>query len=153
MTRRARNGSALIALALVAGLTGCKRERADEVSQIPPASLPAPTAAVRVVDVDLGRGIGADKRVLAEIDDFRPADTVYAVVATEGMGENLPVVVRWTFQDGQAVDEMTQTISPMGPAMTEFHISKPTGLPEGKYKVEVLLNGASVQTKEFEVKK
>jgi len=53
---------------------------------------------------------------------------------------------------GQVVDNSTQTISPTGPAVTEFHLSKPSPWPEGDYKVEISLNGASAGTKGFKVK-
>ena len=43
-------------------------------------------------------------------------------------------------------------VAPNGDAYTEFHISKPTGLPKGKYKVEVFLDSKSAGTKDFEVK-
>jgi len=57
------------------------------------------------------------------------------------------------YQDGQIVDESTQTIAPTGAARTEFHISKPDGWPAGKYKLEVLLNGTSAGTKDFDVQR
>jgi hypothetical protein len=44
-------------------------------------------------------------------------------------------------------------IAPTGPATTEFHISKPSGWPAGKYKVEISADGAPAGSKEFEVKK
>jgi hypothetical protein len=43
-------------------------------------------------------------------------------------------------------------ISPTGPAVTEFHLSKPDGWPVGNYRIEVLLNGTQAATKSFEVK-
>ena len=46
-----------------------------------------------------------------------------------------------------------ESIAPTGPAVTEFHIAKPDGWPLGKYKVEILLNGQTAQTKDFTVKK
>jgi hypothetical protein len=49
------------------------------------------------------------------------------------------------------VDETTQSVGAAGPAVTEFHVSKPSGWPVGNYKVEVMLNGAPVQSKEFRV--
>ena len=59
---------------------------------------------------------------------------------------------RWTYEDGQVVDESAQTIAPTGgAAVTEFHISKPTGWPVGSYKVEVLLDGAPAGSKNFKV--
>ena len=38
--------------------------------------------------------------------------------------------------DGQTVNESSQSIAPNGPAATAFQISKPDGFPPGKYKVE-----------------
>jgi hypothetical protein len=61
-------------------------------------------------------------------------------------------MARWTYEDGQPVDESTQSITPSGPAVTEFHISKPDGLPVGTYHVEIFLNGESKEKKDFEVK-
>jgi hypothetical protein len=59
---------------------------------------------------------------------------------------------RWTYQDGQVVDETEQAIAPTGDAATEFHISKPDGWPVGQYRVEVFLDGNPVQAMEFQVK-
>ena len=49
--------------------------------------------------------------------------------------------------------EGSETIAPTGPSVTEFHISKPSGWPIGKYKVEISADGTPATTKEFEVKK
>src|SRR5678809_1164156 len=38
------------------------------------------------------------------------------------------------------------------PARSEFHISKPDGLPVGKYKVEISVDGAAAASREFEVR-
>ena len=156
MSKRTRSiGTWALALALAGALGGCGRKEEVQEETIPPATVPAPTpvAGVHVTDVDLGSAIGPDKRVTTETETFKPADVVYAVVHTDGAASGTPLTARWTFQDGQTVEESTQTISPSGPAVTEFHVSKPSGWPEGKYKVEILVNGASAQTKEFEVKK
>ena len=144
----ARHYHTLAALVVVLAVGACKGRTEEQTTTLPPAttppaSVPSPTEVVQVVDVDLGNAIGADKRVTAETDDFKPTETVYAVVSTQGTATNTPLTARWTFQDGQTVEETTQNISVSGPAVTEFHVSK----------VEILLNGASVQTKEFEVKK
>jgi hypothetical protein len=142
-------GSALVLSTLVA-CGGAERESAGDVAAgTTPA---ATTTALRVADVELGRGLTADKRVQNSTDDFTPNDTIYASVRTTGAATNATVMARWTFQDGQVVQESTQTIAPTGDANTEFHISKPDGLPKGNYKVEIFLNGQSVETEEFEVK-
>jgi hypothetical protein len=105
-----------------------------------------------VTAIELGKQIGADKRVTQQMMSFAPTDTIYASVVTNGTSPSATLTARWTYQDGQVVTESTQTIAPTGPAATEFHISKPGGWPAGTYKIEVSLNGRSTGTKEFEVK-
>ena len=84
-------------------------------------------------------------------DKFRANDTIYASVTTDGSSPSATLRARWTFEDGQTVDESTRTIAPSTREHTEFHISKPNGWPAGKYKVEVFLNDQSAGTKNFEV--
>jgi hypothetical protein len=108
-------------------------------------------APITVSSIDIGRSLAADKGIADKTDSFRTTDTIYASVATDGTGSGT-LRARWTFQDGQVVDESSQAISPTGPARTEFHISKPGGWPIGKYHLEVTLNDKVVGTKDFEVK-
>ena len=108
---------------------------------------------VRVSHVDLGRSLTADKTINDKTDSFKPNDTIYASIATEGSAPTATLKARWTYQDGQAVDESTQTIAPTSDARTEFHISKPDGWPAGKYKLELFLNGSSATTKDFDVER
>jgi hypothetical protein len=112
---------------------------------------PAAETAVRVTDVDLGRSLGADKRIADKTDSFKPTDTIYVSVATDGSAPSATLKARWTYAEGQLVQESSQTIAPTGPAVTEFHVAKPDGWPKGTYKVEVLLNGNSVETESFKV--
>ena len=111
----------------------------------------AGTTIVKVTDVTLGRAIGGDKAISDSTDKFRPNDTIYASVTTDGSAPSATLRARWTFEDGQAVDESSRTIAPNNRERTEFHISKPNGWPAGKYKLEVFLNDQSVETKAFEV--
>ena len=109
------------------------------------------TATVKVTDVTLGRAIGGDKAISDSTDKFRPNDTIYASVTTDGSAPSATLRARWTFEDGQTVSESSQPIAPNNRERTEFHISKPNGWPAGKYKLEVFLNDQSVETKTFEV--
>jgi uncharacterized protein YfaS (alpha-2-macroglobulin family) len=95
--------------------------------------------------------VGADRRVSAPTNAFRPTDTIYASVVTTGSAPSATLTARFTYQDGQLVNESSQTIAPTGSDATEFHISKPDGWPAGQYRVEVLLDGRSVSTKDFQV--
>ena len=131
------------------------RSRARRTEPRPGASPrpppPPPVAAVITVSgVELGSAIGADKRVTTATDVFKPADTIYAAVVTSGSAPRATITARFTFEDGQVVDESRQDVA--GAGVTEFHISKPDGWPAGSYQLEVLLDGKSVATKAFEVK-
>lgn len=140
----------VVALALSSVVTGSCKKKDATPSADTTAMRPA-NEAVRVSAVELGRAISADKRVAASTSQFATTDTIYASVMTTGAG-SVTLVARWTFEDGQVVDESSQSISPTGPAVTEFHISKPSRWPAGKYKVAILLNGQQTDSKEFEVK-
>ena len=141
----------VLVLAAVAGGAGaCKKKTAEpgNTGVVPPAA-PA-SAPMAVTSVNLGKSLGPDKRVTSETTTFGTRDTIYASVVTSGNAGGT-LAARWTFQDGQVVDETTQTVGATGPAVTEFHVTKPSGWPTGNYKVEVLLNGAAAQSKEFRV--
>jgi hypothetical protein len=108
---------------------------------------------VRVSEIDMGRSLNADKTINGTTDSFKRNDTIYASILTGGTAATATLKARWTHQDGQVVNESTQTIAPTGDARTEFHISKPDGWPAGKYKLEVFLNGSSAATRDFEVER
>lgn len=148
LNRMHLKGASALAMFLLVGVAACsKKDRTEEAAGGAIATVPS----LSVTGLDLGKGIDADKRVVDKTVDFGPGDVVYASVATAGSATNATLIARWTFEDGQVVEETSQTISPTGPAVTEFHISKPGGLPKGKYKVELLLNGAVVDSEEFKI--
>lgn len=168
MTTRNRLHTAIAAALLVSvALVGCKKkEEEPAVTTTPPATTepaapapapaPAPAATVSVTTVDLGSSVGADKKVAAPTATFKPSDTINASVGTttSDPAASVPAKLgaKWTFQDGQTVKEDTADINFAGPGQTVFSINSPKGFPTGKYKVDVTLDGAVVQSKEFEVK-
>lgn len=109
-------------------------------------------SSVSVTSVDLGKSIGSDNRVTEKTETFMPNDVIYATVVTDGASPNAVIRTTWLFEDGQVVSQSERTIAPSGATATEFHIEKPDGFPVGKYKVQVSLDGNTVQEKEFEVK-
>jgi len=148
-----RHRTCAIALLAVAGLFahGCKNKEKPALPNPTTTSTRPSASPVSVVNVTLGKAIGGDKRVTSPTDSFAPGDTVYASVDTQGAAPTAALAAKWTYQDGQMVNEETQSIAPTGPATTEFHVSKPDGLPAGSYKVEILLDGVSVRTVTFKV--
>jgi hypothetical protein len=137
----------------VIAVVGCAQQKAPDTQ---PAEAPAPAqmpVEFKVSGVEVGREIDASKRIVTPTTIFGPTDTIYVSVATEGATPSATVSARWTYgDDGQLVNEMSETIAPSGPAATEFHITKPSGWPAGKYRVEVSVNGTPAGSKEFEVK-
>lgn len=144
-------------------LVGCKKK--EEPAPPPVAAEPAPAAeapapmpaTASVSGVDLGNAVGADMRVTAPMTTFAPKDTIYAAVSTTTSDPMASIPgklgVKWTHVDSsQTVNEETKDVTFAGDGVTDFQISKPNGWPTGKYKVEVSLDGAVVQTREFEVK-
>jgi hypothetical protein len=151
----------IVAMAGALALSACGKK--EEPAPPPPAPAPAPAPAptpppapaaapVAVASVDLGSAVGPDQKITTATTTFTPKDTIYAAVSTTGTATNATLNAKWTYQDGQTVNESNQTIAPNGPAVTSFHISKPDGWPAGNYKVEISLNGQSVSSKDFSVK-
>jgi hypothetical protein len=145
---------ATLALVAAVALGACSKKEPP-----PPTPVPAPTAVptpvpFRVTSVDLGRSIGDDKEIKDAATAFGPKDTIYAAISSEGASAKASIKARWTFgAKGRVVNEETRDIAPTGPAVTEFHIAKPSGWPVGKYKFEVSADGAPVAAKDFEVKR
>jgi hypothetical protein len=136
----------LLCLALLAvAAAACRGDRAADTTGTSGAT-------VKVTDVTLGRAVGGDKAITDKTDNFRPNDTIYASVATEGSAASTTLRARWTYEDGQVVDDSSHTIAPNNRERTEFHISKPDGWPAGNYQLELFVDGRSVETKKFEVR-
>jgi hypothetical protein len=147
-----------LAGALALAACGKKEETPPPAATTPPATTtPPPSTAmtpaqgVTVASVDLGTAVGPDQKVTSPTTTFGPKDTIYAAVSTTGTASNATLGAKWTYQDGQTVNDSSQTIAPAGPAVTTFHISKPDGWPAGNYKVEISLDGKSVSSKDFTV--
>lgn len=143
-------GVALVLVLVLVGGGACKKK--TEAPAPSPAPAPPPVAVpVQVTAVELGREVGADKRVTVPTDQFNAGDTIYAVVLTSGTAASASLTARFTYQDGQVVAETPQTVALSGAAATEFHISKPDGWPAGDYRVVILLDGQEVASKSFAV--
>ncbi|MGI9044081.1 MAG: hypothetical protein ACR2GK_08155 [Gemmatimonadaceae bacterium] len=152
--RNIRNGrlAAVVAFALVATVGACNRASDDAVVATDTAMVTVPAAtALRVDEIEIGKTLDADKSIGNETDNFGVRDTIYVAVETEGAGSGT-LAARFTFQDGQVVEEASQSIAPTSEAWHEFHIQKATAWPTGNYKVEVMLDGVSAGSKDFSVR-
>jgi hypothetical protein len=145
-----------ILLVLLTACGGGDQGQTTTTAPDPGPSLPPPTtntSALTVGTIQLGKSIGPDKKVTAPSETFGKTDTIYASVDTSGSGSGM-LKARWTFQQGGkivVVNEETHSITPTGPATTEFHIQKPDGWPAGDYQLEVFLDDRSMGVKTFKV--
>ncbi len=155
-----------VAAALVATLAvaGCKKDEPAPEAMAPP---PPPTlepsteaapmaSSAEVTGVELGTAVGPDMRVTAPASAFAPSDTIHAAVSTMTSDPSATVParlgVKWTFGGDTVVNEETRDVNLSGKGVTAFEINKPDGWPAGSYKLDVMLDGKVVQSRDFEVK-
>jgi hypothetical protein len=158
---------AVLIAAGVAAMSACgKKDMPPQPSDTkPPSTQPTPTPRaaapaaattaripLSITAVALGRTIDTNQKIATPSSSFAPTDFIYASVTMAGSSSNGSVTARWTYQDGQTVNEASVPVVPGGPPYTAFHINKPSGFPAGKYKVDISLNGEAVASKDFEVK-
>ena len=124
--------AALIAVGLVAA--GCR-----------------PSGPLRVTTIQTGKSLNSDKSVGNHTTQFKPDDTMFASVLTEGPGSGT-IGVRWKYS-GRLVSEETKSVSYRDHAATEFHIQNSSGFPPGDYSVEILVDGQSFATRALRVVK
>ena len=159
MTRSTtRVGALASALILLGTLAACNKKNDTTLTDTTSlgtttATVAVDTAPIRVSDIQVGKGVGSDKKIGDQTTSFGVRDTMYVSVITDGAAKDAKITTKWTFNGKQVVKESSETISPTGgTTATEFHVDKKSAWPKGKYTVEVLLNGVSAGTKDLEVK-
>jgi len=102
-----------------------------------------------LTSIQTGRSLNSDKSVGALTTTFKPNDTIYVAVLTEGSG-SATIGVKFSFQ-GRVISEPEKKVSYRGAAATEFHIEYSGGFPTGEYDVEVVFNGQSAGMRKVRV--
>jgi hypothetical protein len=99
--------------------------------------------------LQVGRSLNGDNTVATHTTRFKPDDTVYAAVLTDRTGSST-IVARWSYL-GHVVSETQKRVSYKGDGATEFHFQSAGGFPPGDYKVEILVDGQPVASRDFRV--
>jgi hypothetical protein len=99
----------------------------------------------------IGKRVGTGNMITEPTFQFSPLDTVHVSIATEGSGAG-QLTAAWRSQGGEILQKGSE-FARTGGENTAFSLSQPKGLKPGTYKVVVLLNDDSVDTKVFVVKK
>lgn len=126
---------------------------ASAASVAAPAATPAP---LTVAKLTLGSAVNAEHQVTRVSNSFATNDkTIYASVATEGSTGGATLNAKWSYLEGQGqlVSSISQSIATDGPAVTTFKVQNPDLWPEGKYKVEISLDGKPVAKQDFAIRK
>lgn len=144
-----------VAAAPAAAVTAPARVAA--VATAPPAATPAaPSTVFRVSAVTLGTAVDDAQRVTRPTTHFVQTDkTLYASVASTGKTGDATLSARWNYLrgEGMVISNVSQQLAADGPATTTFTLENPDLWPEGKYNVEVSLDGKVVNTQAFTIGK
>ena len=106
---------------------------------------------IRMTTLQLGKSLNPDHTVATHTTRFKPTDTIYASVLTDGSG-SASIGVRWQYA-GRVVSEPKKDVSYKGAAATEFHLENSSGFPPGDYAVEIFIDGKSVASRDFKVER
>jgi hypothetical protein len=133
----------------------------DSAGHIPPQDLPlsetrrapapeqAPTG-FRVAWLMLGKQVDYQDKVTASTSMFGSWDTIYASVNIEG-SEAVNLTSNWTYLTiNMKMGSFSATVYP--PTNYAFHTHNPKGFPGGSYRVEIIANGQTVASKDFEIR-
>jgi len=92
-----------------------------------------------LTNIQTGRSLNSDRSVASLTTTFKPNDTIYVAVLTDGSG-SATIGVKFSYQ-GRIISEPEKKVSYKGAAATEFHIEYSGGFPTGEYDIEVVFNG------------
>ena len=126
---------------------------ASTVAAAPAAAAATPLSFSKLT---LGNAVNTDRQVTKAGTSFSTTDkTIYASVATEGTSSGAKLNAKWSYLEGKplVMSNVTQSIATDGPAITTFKVQNPDLWPEGKYKVEISLDGKMVADQDFQVAK
>ena len=99
--------------------------------------------------IQVGKSLNSDNSIGTLATTFKPNDTIYAAVLTEGTGRGI-LSAKFSY-GGRVISEPEKRVSYKGAAATEFHIEYSGGFPAGDYDIELFLNGTSVGTRRVRV--
>jgi hypothetical protein len=128
---------------------------ATAMSTEPAPELSPPTPSLgdfKIVRLSLGRSLDIGNDIAEERNVFAPRDPIYAAVVTSGIHQGLMLSARWFDGDGKLLAQNDQRMVPDGPMLATFHLNPPGGWPKGHYKLDIALDGQSMQSCEFEVR-
>lgn len=160
--------SPVLTTAVLAGLitlAGCSGQSpapvpadAQQIEQVPaPVAEPeAPAATASVEAITLGTSVGQDRSIPEPATRFSSdAGTLYAAVVLTSSQPDTPtqgtLQARWSFQDGQLVDERSEAFDFTGQDTINFRVRHQDGWPAGDYTLATEIDGQPAQRVTFTI--
>ena len=128
-------------------------------SAIAPATTTAAAAAptpLAFAKLTVGDAVDKGHQVTHAAERFDADDhTLYASVATVGSSRDATIDATWRYLEGrgQLVSKISQSIATDGPAITTFQVHNPDLWPEGKYTVDITVDGKPAASQDFSIGK
>ncbi len=108
-----------------------------------------PSEPLKIVTVQTGKSLNTDHSVGTHAISFRPTDTMYVSVLSDGRGAST-ITVRWSLY-GRVLHEVTKKASYNDQAATDFRFQAADGFPIGEYTIEVIVDGKTYETRRVKV--
>jgi hypothetical protein len=108
-----------------------------------------PSEPLKIVTVQTGKSLNTDHSVAVHAGSFRPKDTMYVSVLTEGRGAGT-VTVKWSL-NSRVLHQVTKKLSYNAQAATDFRFQAADEFPLGDYTIEVIVDGKTIETRRVKV--
>ena len=138
----------VLAIALSAACSADQRETNDTAAG---SALDIARTELSVLNLETGKHVDAERKVTEGTDMFAATDTIFASVLTSGTAKDGQLTAKWIFPDSSVVDQKADSSVAEGTQRHVFFITKPGGLPVGKYTLQVIVDGREVRNKDVTV--
>lgn len=138
----------VLAIALSAACSADQRETIDSAAG---SALDIARTELSVLNLETGKHVDAERKVTEGTDMFAATDTIFASVLTSGTAKDGQLTAKWIFPDSSVVDQKADSSVAEGTQRHVFFITKPGGLPVGKYTLQVIVDGREVRNKDVTV--
>ena len=108
-----------------------------------------PSEPLNIVAVQTGKTLNTDHSVGTHAISFRPTDTMYVSVLTNGRGAGT-ITVKWSLY-GRVIHEVTREVSYNDQAATDFRFAAADDFPVGDYTIDVIVDGKPFETRRIKV--
>jgi hypothetical protein len=114
---------------------------------------------IKIESITMAKGVkGPEKQPVNLSTIFKPAEIIHAVVKVKDAPSETNITAIWVATDvGSAADPdteiITTTVQISGSGNIDFTLEPNKPLPVGDYRVEIQVEGETIQVQEFQVKK